>query len=85
MAKWAAYLDLAIVGTVDQIDMQAGKVVPFAAAVTAMNWASIRRVGPPARRAPRHSRRADCPRRREARVLYEQSVPQSPEMVEAGP
>jgi hypothetical protein len=30
MAKWAAYLDLVIVGTVDQVGIRAGQVVPFA-------------------------------------------------------
>src|SRR4029077_8678223 len=35
MAKWAAYLDLVIAGTVDQIGAREGNVVPFAAAIGA--------------------------------------------------
>jgi integrase len=37
MAKWAAYLDLVIAGTVDQLGARGGNVVPFAGAGSARN------------------------------------------------
>jgi hypothetical protein len=35
MAKWSAYLDMVIAGTVDQIAAREGNVVPFGAAIGA--------------------------------------------------